>query len=34
MTNFTFLKGASEADELVERAQELGYAALAIEVGS
>jgi len=30
MTNFTFLKGASEADELVHRAKELGYEALAI----
>ena len=30
VTNFTFLKGASHADELVDRAQELGYSALAI----
>jgi error-prone DNA polymerase len=30
MTNFTFLRGASHAEELVERAAELGYAALAI----
>lgn len=30
MTNFTFLKGASHADELVDRAHELGYSALAI----
>ena len=29
-TNFTFLRGASHAEELVERAKALGYAALAI----
>ena len=29
-TNFSFLEGASHADELVARAAELGYAALAI----
>ncbi|MHC4177293.1 MAG: PHP domain-containing protein, partial [Planctomycetota bacterium] len=29
-TNFSFLEGASHADELVRRAAELGYAALAI----
>ena len=29
-SNFTFLRGASHAAELVERAQRLGYAALAI----
>lgn len=29
-TNFSFLEGASHADELVTRAQELDYAALAI----
>jgi error-prone DNA polymerase len=29
-TNFSFLEGASHADELVTRAAELGYAALAI----
>lgn len=29
-TNFTFLQGASHAEELVQRAAELGYAALAI----
>src|SRR5947209_20540101 len=29
-TNFSFLEGASHADELVVRAQELGYAALAV----
>ena len=29
-SNFTFLRGASHAEELVERAQALGYAALAI----
>ncbi len=29
-TNFTFLEGASHADELVARAVELGYSALAI----
>jgi error-prone DNA polymerase len=30
VTNFTFLRGASHPEELVARAQELGYAALAI----
>ena len=30
VTNFSFLRGASHADELAERAHELGYAALAI----
>ena len=30
LSNFTFLRGASHAGELVERAAELGYAALAI----
>ena len=30
LTNFTFLEGASHPDELVARAAELGYAALAI----
>lgn len=30
LSNFTFLHGASHAEELVQRAQELGYAALAI----
>ena len=29
-TNFSFLEGASHADELVRRADELGYAALAV----
>ena len=29
-TNFSFLEGASHPEELVERAVELGYAALAI----
>src|SRR5438876_8349793 len=29
-TNFSFLEGASHADELVGRAKELGYAALAV----
>ncbi len=29
-TNFSFLAGASHADELVQRAAELGYAALAV----
>ena len=29
-TNFSFLEGASHAHELVERAAELGYAALAV----
>ena len=30
ISNFTFLRGASHPAELVERAQELGYSALAI----
>src|SRR5262245_4958386 len=30
LSNFSFLRGASHAEELVERAVELGYAALAI----
>ncbi|TRZ89645.1 MAG: error-prone DNA polymerase [Rhodocyclaceae bacterium] len=30
LTNFSFLRGASHAEELVRRAAELGYAALAI----
>jgi error-prone DNA polymerase len=30
LSNFTFLRGASHPEELVERAAELGYAALAI----
>jgi error-prone DNA polymerase len=30
LTNFTFLRGASHPEELVDRARELGYAALAI----
>jgi error-prone DNA polymerase len=30
VSNFSFLRGASHAEELVERAQSLGYAALAI----
>ncbi len=30
LSNFTFLRGASHAEELVTRARELGYAALAI----
>src|SRR5580658_1387339 len=30
VSNFSFLRGASSAEELVERAHELGYAALAI----
>ena len=29
-TNFSFLQGASHPEELVQRAAELGYAALAI----
>src|SRR6478609_7933051 len=29
-TNFSFLEGASHPDELVKRAAELGYAALAV----
>ena len=30
LSNFTFLRGASHPEELVERAHELGYSALAI----
>jgi error-prone DNA polymerase len=30
LSNFTFLRGASRAEELVERAAQLGYSALAI----
>jgi len=30
LSNFTFLKGASHPEELVETAAQLGYAALAI----
>src|SRR4029434_3233005 len=30
LTNFSFLRGASHPEELVERAQALGYAALAV----
>ena len=30
LSNFTFLKGASHPEELVERADELGYRALAL----
>ena len=30
VTNFSFLRGASHGEELVERAAALGYAALAI----
>ncbi|HXX83971.1 MAG TPA: error-prone DNA polymerase [Casimicrobiaceae bacterium] len=30
LSNFTFLRGASHPEELIARAQELGYAALAI----
>jgi error-prone DNA polymerase len=30
VTNFSFLRGASHPEELVERAQELGYSSLAI----
>ena len=30
LTNFSFLRGASHAEELVARAKALGYAALAI----
>ena len=30
ISNFTFLRGASHAEELVERAQALGYRALAL----
>ena len=29
VSNFTFLRGASHPEELVTRAKELGYAALA-----
>src|SRR5476651_1799425 len=30
VSNFTFLRGASQPEELVARAKQLGYAALAI----
>src|SRR5687767_5216270 len=30
LTNFSFLRGASSAEELVARASELGYSALAV----
>ncbi|MBS0317997.1 MAG: error-prone DNA polymerase, partial [Proteobacteria bacterium] len=30
LTNFSFLRGASQPEELVERAKQLGYAALAV----
>src|SRR5258706_8916010 len=30
LTNFTFLRGASHAEELIMRAAQLGYAALAV----
>ncbi|MGH8766787.1 MAG: PHP domain-containing protein, partial [Burkholderiales bacterium] len=30
LSNFTFLRGASHSEELVERAARLGYQALAI----
>ena len=30
LSNFSFLRGASHAEELVEQAKELGYEALAI----
>ena len=30
LSNFSFLRGASHAEELVERAQALGYTALAV----
>src|SRR2546428_9160926 len=30
LSNFSFLRGASQPEELVERAQQLGYTALAI----
>jgi len=30
ISNFTFLKGASHADELIARAAELGLSAIAI----
>jgi error-prone DNA polymerase len=29
-TNFSFLRGASHADELIARAAELGYRAIAV----
>src|SRR5215467_451025 len=30
LSNFTFLRGASHPEELIERAQALGYSALAL----
>ena len=30
LSNFTFLRGASQPEELVERARQLGYTALAL----
>ena len=30
LSNFTFLRGASHPEELIERAAELGYAGLAL----
>lgn len=30
LTNFSFLRGASQGEELVQRAKDLGYEALAI----
>ena len=33
ISNFSFLRGASHPDELVQRAQALGYHALEREVG-
>jgi len=30
VSNFSFLRGASQPEELVERAKQLGYTALAI----
>lgn len=30
LTNFSFLRGASHAEELLRRARDLGYQALAI----
>ena len=33
LSNFSFLRGASHPEELVERAYELGYAALAVTDG-
>ncbi|HXV10083.1 MAG TPA: PHP domain-containing protein, partial [Burkholderiales bacterium] len=30
LSNFTFLRGASQPEELVERARALGYSALAV----